>query len=87
MNDFNYNYMPELSKLATGLVLRGIPFEFKPVYNGGQILVHNALTWDVICHSGSYGHNCGLLELMGDIVLGGDDVEGWLTAEDILCRL
>lgn len=43
--------------------------------------------WDVICHRGSYGHNKGLLELMGNIVRTKDSVEGWLTAEDVIERI
>lgn len=43
--------------------------------------------WDVICHWGSYGYEDGLLEGMGDIFNGGIDVEGWLTAQDVIDRL
>lgn len=45
---------------------------------------------DAVCHSGSYGHENGLLEIMGLGVCmenAGDDVEGWLTAEEVLERL
>lgn len=43
--------------------------------------------WDVICHRGSYGHNEGLLEIMGNIVRVNDSVEGWLTADDVIERI
>lgn len=44
--------------------------------------------WDAICQYGSYGYEEGKLEIMGTIVKpGGDSVEGWLTAEDIIERL
>ena len=43
--------------------------------------------WDVICNRGSYGHNEGLLELMGNIVRANDSVEGWLTADDVIKRI
>ena len=43
--------------------------------------------WDAICHSGSYGHNEGLLEIMGNIVRVNDSVEGWLTADDVIERI
>ena len=46
--------------------------------------------WDAICHGGSYGHEVGKLEIMGDLVdktKTDDDVEGWLTAEEILERV
>lgn len=41
--------------------------------------------WDVICQSGSYGSDEGLLEGMGSIFEG--DVEGWLTAEDVIKKI
>ena len=92
----NKTYMTELSKLATGLIIKGIPFKFKKLHDGYQIVVvnlknDNKWEWDAICHSTSYGHEVGLLEIMGTIVdlnkTGGDSVEGWLTAEEILKRL
>ena len=43
--------------------------------------------WDAVCHYGSYGYEDGLLEIMGDIVSTGYDVEGWLTAEDVIERI
>lgn len=45
---------------------------------------------DCVCHSGSYGHERGLIEAMGAPLVNekiGDDVEGWLTAVDILSRI
>lgn len=41
--------------------------------------------WDVICHYGSYGYNEGLLEGRGTIF--GQDVEGHLTAADVIERI
>lgn len=41
--------------------------------------------WDAVCHYGSYGYDEGLLEIMGTIANG--DVEGWLTADEIILRL
>ena len=41
--------------------------------------------WDVICQSGSYGSDQGLLEGMGSIFE--EDVEGWLTAEDVIKKI
>lgn len=45
--------------------------------------------WDVICQTGSYGFERGLLEIMGSIVDPncGDTVEGYLTADDVIQRL
>ena len=56
----------------------------------GQIIVYNKdgeRQWDAICNFGSYGHEEGLLEIMGTIVQGSDSVEGWLTADDVIKRL
>lgn len=54
------------------------------VYKGRKVL------WDAICHFGSYGCDLGLLEIMGDIVdrkKHRDQVEGYLTAEDVITRV
>lgn len=40
----------------------------------------------VICHEGSYGGRDGLLEIMG-LTDNEDDVEGWLTANDVFARI
>lgn len=74
----------EIEALAKGLIKKGIPFTYRNLYNGKQILCEE---WDAIIHSGSYGHNQGLLEIMGSIANDGDEVEGYLTAEEILSRL
>ena len=46
---------------------------------------------DCVCHYWSYGHERGLIEAMGAPLVNkeevGDDVEGWLTAVDILSRI
>ena len=86
------NYLTEIKKLADGLMEKGIAFTFHPFQDGYQIGVNNPKTqeykWDAVCHNFSYGHDEGLLEIMGDIVDNDyDAVEGWLTAEDILKRL
>lgn len=81
----------EMSKLAQYLVVMGVPFEAHPLYDGYQIMVNTpTMEWDAICHSGSYGHEAGLLEIMGSIVdeeIVGDEVEGFLTAEEIALRV
>ena len=98
----NEKYQRELLLLAEGLIKRGIQFGFRDISDGGQIIVYKKTAhpyeytnnlrrrWDAICHSYSYGHEQGLLELMGTLV---DDVkcnnlvEGWLTAKEILKRV
>lgn len=41
---------------------------------------------DVICHKYSYGGEDGYLEIMG-LTQNEDDVEGWLTAEEVFARI
>ena len=80
-------YKTEIRKLAKGLEERNIPYELKPLFDGWQIWCDD---WDAICHSFSYGHEKGLLEIMGTLVDEeevGDTVEGHLTAEEILRRI
>lgn len=78
--------MTEMDKLAAGLDAKGIPYTRRPLFGGQQI---DCGEWDAICHSGSYGHERGLIEIMGSIVGSDipDDVEGNLTAEEILSRI
>lgn len=77
--------LSEMDKLANGLDEKNIPYVRKTCFDGEQIVCDS---WDAICHRGSYGHEQGLLEIMGSIVRNDeDDVEGYLSAEDILSRL
>ena len=79
MTTINQN---EMMKLAFGLRDRGIEFSVKSFFDGIQIVVGD-FDWDAICHSGSYGHENGLIEVMG-LPQCEDDVIGYLTAEDVL---
>lgn len=72
----------EMMKLAFGLRDRGIEFKAQSFFDGLQIVVGDH-DWDAICHSGSYGHEKGLIEVMG-LPQCEDDVIGWLTAEEVL---
>lgn len=72
----------EMMKLAFGLRDRGIGFKMWSFFDGIQIVVGD-FDWDAVCHSGSYGHENGLIEVMG-LPQCQDDVIGWLTAEAIL---
>lgn len=92
LTKLNETYTYEMKKLAFGLVEKGIPFKFRKLFDGYQLVVkddNDKYLWDAICHIGSYGHEIGKLEIMGNIVSpdAGDRVEGYLTAEDILARL
>ena len=72
----------EMMKLAFGLRDRGIGFKMQSYFDGIQIVVGD-FDWDAICHSGSYGHENGLIEVMG-LPQCQDDVIGYLTAEEVL---
>lgn len=56
-------------------------------HDGGyQITVRNEsgkYLWDAVCGWCTYGFP-DLLEVCGDVLIGHDDVEGWLTARQIM---
>lgn len=72
----------EMMKLAFGLYDRGIEFKAKSFFDGIQFIIGD-WDWDAVCHSGSYGHENGLIEVMG-LPQCQDDVIGYLTAEEVL---
>lgn len=76
----------EIIKLICGLTAKNIPFDLK-VQGALNGLMVECADWDAVCNDMSYGHEQGLLEVMGSISNRPNDVEGWLTAEDILARL
>lgn len=80
----NIQYVGEIAKLARGLKDRGIAYNMHACVDGLQIV---ADSWDAVCFTGSYGAQRGLLEAMGRVITGNDDVEGYLTADEILRRL
>lgn len=73
----------EMIKLAMALTSFNISFTTRSFFNGLQIVGDG---WDAICHDGSYGHEDGLIEVMGldDGNTSYDDVIGYLTAEQVL---
>lgn len=85
----------EMIKLAIGLLDRGIEFEIRttPEFSDGALqLVVPSVTnpeWDAVCSNFSYGGTKGLIEISGKYVDEDyiDDVQGWLSAEDILERI
>lgn len=94
--------MSELDILTQYLKDHNIPFErydcdkdielddeYTFHVNRHQICVPNQryALWDVICQKGSYGYQEGLLEAYGDIVDAEGEVEGYLTAQDIIERI
>ena len=91
----DYNNMSELDKLEFYLKTKGIKYyredreKNKKALDFHQIVVFDGddPIWDAVCHTGSYGYEDGLLEIMGNIVKDGECVEGWLTAEDVILRM
>lgn len=73
----------EMMALAFGLRERNIKFEVSSIFDGLQIWCDG---WDAICHNGSYGHERGLIEVMG-LPQCGDDVIGYLTAAEVLAMV
>lgn len=79
--------MTEIEKLEIHLKDIGIPYELMKAYDGFQITVFDSrmkYRFDAICHSLSYGGPRGLLEVKGWWLLRKNDVEGFLTAEDVM---
>lgn len=86
MNTREFDFT-EMDKLEKYLKDNGYSYTRRPLYNGQQIVVfdkHGNRIWDVVLHEGSYGMEDNLLEVMGEALLGHDDVEGYLTAEDVI---
>lgn len=83
--------MKEMDKLEKYLKNNGYVYERDAQYDGEQIIVYDnrgRRQWDAVCHCFSYGHKDGLLEIMGTIVKDKEmEVEGFLTAQDIIERL
>lgn len=85
--------MKQMDLLEEYLREKEIKYQRKDMDGGEQIIAYSKngdRLWDAICTKYSYGHERGLLEIMGDIVDGrrvGDSVEGWLTAQDVIDRV
>ena len=86
----NKKFMSEPLRLASLLLTCNIPHAVRKCLDGVQVCYpscENPIS-DAVCHSGSYGHEKGLLEIMGLVNADevGDLVEGWLTAEEVCAR-
>ena len=82
----------EIERLVGMLTNADIPFEVTDDVMGNS----NNQIWypnfekhicDVICHEYSYGGKDGYLEIMGLSDNEYDDVEGWLTAEQVFEKI
>lgn len=79
----------EIVKLSKMLDKEKIPHEDMQIFDGLQVNYPNKenCVCDAICHSFSYGHEQGLLEIMGLTEDEDDDVEGYLTAKEVFKRI
>ena len=87
---FGKEFSPtEMYKLINMLINAKIPFVVAECYGTPQVCypsLENCIC-DAVCHSGSYGHERGLLEIMGLHTDRTAGVEGWLTAEEVYKRI
>lgn len=95
MKDFNGNeFTPtEMYRLINMLITTsnkdGWTWSVNELWGTLQVIFYNKngeRIGDAVCHSGSYGHEEGLLEIMG-LEDDSDDVVGWLTAGEVMERL
>jgi len=82
----------EIERLVKMLENTNIPYELTDDAMGNsnnQIWYPNRkeCICDVICHEYSFGGKDGYLEMMGLSENEYDDVEGWLTAEQVFYRI
>ena len=80
----------EMYDLINRLIVMGVPFKVNEFLDTPQVIFYD---WeghrigDAVCHTGSYGHEMGLLEIMGldiDEEEVGDEVLGYLNAEEVV---
>ena len=81
--------MTEMEKLIELLESANIPFETDIVFGTTQVCYPNCenVVCDAICHQYSYGHEKGLLEIMGLVDDDEDSVEGYLTAQQVFDKI
>ena len=82
----------EMNKLGYMLACTLIPYEMTKLYNGYHIEYpnHDNCICSVVCHDFSYGHQDGLLEIMGLLTeeeAEFDSVKGWLDADEVFKRI
>lgn len=83
-------WKPEIEKLFDLLDKANVPYEVNYIFDTKQMCYPDKAhrICDAVCHQYSYGGSAGLLEIMG-LTYGDDcdDVEGWLTAEEVANRI
>lgn len=85
----------EIDKLIKILNTQGVcyPIDWKVVelYGRPQVIFLNPETGeqigDAVCHFGSYGHQEGLIEVMGFPFSNEEDVVGFLTADEVIHQI
>ncbi len=78
----------EMDKLIPMLCKADIPFDLA-IHMGRPQIIYPSIekhVCDAVLHWGSYGRENGLLEIMG-LCDAEDDVEGWLTADEVFDRI
>lgn len=88
----NFYASKEMLKLIDKLEWAHIPYETIDIFGTIQVLYPSIKDriCDVVCHDFSYGHEKGLLEIMGLVKekeIDDDEVEGYLTAEEVFDRI
>lgn len=77
-----------VDKLITMLEKTDIPFTVTSSYGRPQVWYPDDKhpVCDAICHWASYGHQTGLIEIMG-LTHNNDSVEGYLNANEVFARI
>lgn len=81
--------MKELGKLINMLMKANLEYKINSIYCGAQVIFYEngERVGDAVCGLYTYGGKNGLLEIMGKGVNNPcDEVEGWLTAEEVFER-
>jgi len=58
-------HLATIEHIGVRLLVNDIPFKFRRLYDGAQLVFEWAENADVICHSDNYGHLEGFVESMG----------------------
>lgn len=86
ISDSKYKEIHKLDKLLTEA---SIPHTFSTFFDGWQVCypTDKGRIMDAVEHFGSYGADDDLLEIMGLTEDTSDNIEGWLSAEEVFNRI